>query len=249
MSIKEEIPEVKNLSETGQREYLSPNLVGLQTLASSFLPWRLVFVNIIDAYREVVNGVRYEILLNAIDTQQNGTDPSYLICRIVILEKPWLYTIWASKVRELVYSNCSSESDNSGLELYASDKYDINTIYNNENRRNRTISSEDLKKLDEQIIPKEETASLTDNIELVQNNTSYDNNNNEGIFTTEAIPYLTNDKLNLPNNSQEQGNKNLEAANSGFNDNDAYATEQKVKELYQNDSYKKTAFTTEYKLS
>ncbi|XP_023178971.1 putative cysteine proteinase CG12163 isoform X1 [Drosophila hydei] len=93
----------------GEREYLSPNLIGVQNIAMSFLPLSMNFVNIIDAFREIVNGVRYEILLNAVDTKAKDADT---ICRLVILEKPWLTTQWGDKQRELVNTNCSDVADN-----------------------------------------------------------------------------------------------------------------------------------------
>lgn len=235
-----------NLSKPGKKEYLSPNLLGLQNLATSFLSWRLIFVNIIDAFREVVNGVRYEILLNAIDTQQNNTEPSYVVCRLVILEKPWLYTSWATKIRELVYSNCSSESDNSNLEFYSNEKYQLNAIFSDKNRQNRTISSEDLSKLDEQIIPKEKSAALRDNNELVKNNTDYYNNNNKVMFATETVSYLGDHNSNFANvdtNTDVSEHGEHEATYSGMgyktaleipiskssNDNKANVVEQQVK--------------------
>ncbi|XP_030562179.1 putative cysteine proteinase CG12163 isoform X1 [Drosophila novamexicana] len=93
----------------GEREYLSPNLIGVQNIAMTFLPLSMNFVNIIDAFREIVNGVRYEILLNAVDTKANDADT---ICRLVILEKPWITTQWGDKQRELVNTNCSDLADN-----------------------------------------------------------------------------------------------------------------------------------------
>ncbi|XP_017848243.1 putative cysteine proteinase CG12163 isoform X1 [Drosophila busckii] len=93
----------------GEREFLSPNLIGVQNIAMTFLPLSFNFVNIIDAFREIVNGVRYEIHLNAVDTKAKDADT---ICRLVILEKPWLTTQWGDRYRELVNSNCSDAADN-----------------------------------------------------------------------------------------------------------------------------------------
>ncbi|KAH8344312.1 hypothetical protein KR084_009521 [Drosophila pseudotakahashii] len=97
----------------GEREYLSPNLIGVQNIAMTFLPLSMNFVNIIDAYREITAGVRYEILLNAMDTKAKQPAEADTICRLVILEKPWLRTQWGDKHRELVTSNCTDSAENS----------------------------------------------------------------------------------------------------------------------------------------
>ncbi|XP_017141440.1 putative cysteine proteinase CG12163 isoform X1 [Drosophila miranda] len=95
----------------GEREYLSPNLIGVQNIAMTFLPLSMNFINIIDAFREITSGVQYEILLNAVDTKDKENADT--ICRLVILEKPWLRTQWGDKHRELVTSNCTDSAENS----------------------------------------------------------------------------------------------------------------------------------------
>ncbi|KAH8291982.1 hypothetical protein KR054_002860, partial [Drosophila jambulina] len=97
----------------GEREYLSPNLIGVQNIAMTFLPLSMNFVNIIDAFREITSGVRYEILLNAENTKVKAPEEKDTICRLVILEKPWLRTQWGDKHRELVTSNCTDSAENS----------------------------------------------------------------------------------------------------------------------------------------
>lgn len=143
----------------GEREYLSPNLIGVQNIAMTFLPLSMNFINIIDAFREIVNGVRYEILLNAVDTKQKDADT---ICRLVILEKPWITTQWGDKHRELVNSNCSDIADNA-LDTDAgdldpeqrakslNDKYVSNSIFNG-GRRNE-LSDSEMAQLEAQILP------------------------------------------------------------------------------------------------
>lgn len=144
----------------GEREYLSPNLIGVQNIAMTFLPLSMNFINIIDAFREIVNGVRYEILLNAVDTKQKDADT---ICRLVILEKPWITTQWGDKHRELVNSNCSDIADNAldtdaGTDLdpeqrakSLNDKYVSNSIFNG-GRRNE-LSDSEMAQLEAQILP------------------------------------------------------------------------------------------------
>ncbi|XP_065368397.1 putative cysteine proteinase CG12163 isoform X2 [Calliphora vicina] len=105
--VSEEPIKYVHVLNPGEREYLSPNLIGVQNIAMTFLPLSMNFINIIDAFREIVNGVRYEIVLNAVNTEDNNAD---IICRLVILEKPWLRTEWGDKVRELQHSNCTAEA-------------------------------------------------------------------------------------------------------------------------------------------
>ncbi|KAM8703581.1 hypothetical protein ACLKA7_008237 [Drosophila subpalustris] len=137
----------------GEREYLSPNLIGVQNIAMTFLPLSMNFVNIIDAYREIVNGVRYEILLNAVDTKDKDADT---VCRLVILEKPWQTTQWGDKYRELVNSNCSDVADNAlspeseERSKALNDKYVSNGIFNG-GRRNE-LSDSEMARLESQIL-------------------------------------------------------------------------------------------------
>lgn len=137
----------------GEREYLSPNLIGVQNIAMTFLPLSMNFVNIIDAFREIVNGVRYEIVLNAINTEDNNAD---IVCRLVILEKPWLRTQWGDKVRELQHSNCTATEENDGVANTTplpgnniNDKYVKSTVFNGGSRNELTEG--EMKRLEDQI--------------------------------------------------------------------------------------------------
>lgn len=131
----------------GEREYLSPNLIGVQNIAMTFLPLSMNFINIIDAFREIVNGVRYEIILNAVNTQDNNAD---IICRLVILEKPWLRTEWGDKVRELTHSNCTDEAVMpTPMPNVINDKYAKSTIFNGGSRNE--LSADEMKRLEDQI--------------------------------------------------------------------------------------------------
>lgn len=136
----------------GEREYLSPNLIGVQNIAMTFLPLSMNFINIIDAFREIVNGVRYEILLNAVNTEDNNAD---IICRLVILEKPWLRTDWGDKVRELQFSNCTTEATTGNSTPLppnqVNDKYVKSTVFNRGSRNE--LSADEMKHLEDQIFP------------------------------------------------------------------------------------------------
>ncbi|XP_073846408.1 cathepsin F isoform X2 [Musca autumnalis] len=105
--VSEEPIKLVHVLNPGEREYLSPNLIGVQNIAMTFLPLSMNFINIVDAFREVVNGVKYDLVVNAVDTKDNDAD---IVCHLIILEKPWLRTEWGDKVRELQYSNCSSNA-------------------------------------------------------------------------------------------------------------------------------------------
>uniref|UniRef100_A0A1B0A8C7 Cystatin domain-containing protein n=1 Tax=Glossina pallidipes TaxID=7398 RepID=A0A1B0A8C7_GLOPL len=154
--VSEKPIKVVHVLQPGEREYLSPNLIGVQNIAMTFLPLTMNFINIIDAYREIVNGIRYEILLNAINTEDNDAD---IVCRLVILEKPWLRTQWGDKVRELQHTNCTSST---GTEDRAdnlpnpannniNDKYVKSTVFNGGSRNE--LSNDDIKRLEDQIFP------------------------------------------------------------------------------------------------
>ncbi|XP_061390016.1 putative cysteine proteinase CG12163 [Musca vetustissima] len=105
--VSEEPIKLVHVLNPGEREYLSPNLIGVQNIAMTFLPLSMNFINIVDAFREIVNGVKYDIVVNAVDTNDNDAE---IVCHLVILEKPWLRTEWGDKVRELQHSNCSSNA-------------------------------------------------------------------------------------------------------------------------------------------
>ncbi|XP_013098573.1 putative cysteine proteinase CG12163 isoform X2 [Stomoxys calcitrans] len=109
--VSEEPIKFVHVLNPGEREYLSPNLIGVQNIAMTFLPLSINFINIVDAFREIVNGVRYDIMVNAIDTKDQDAE---IVCHLVILEKPWLRTEWGDKVRELQHSNCSSNAADDG---------------------------------------------------------------------------------------------------------------------------------------
>uniref|UniRef100_A0A6P4EAS6 Cysteine proteinase CG12163 n=1 Tax=Drosophila rhopaloa TaxID=1041015 RepID=A0A6P4EAS6_DRORH len=153
----------------GEREYLSPNLIGVQNIAMTFLPLSMNFINVIDAFREITAGVRYEILLNAIDTKAKQPAEADTICRLVILEKPWLRTQWGDKHRELVNSNCSDSAENSVTGDPAekarllNEKYVSNSIFNGGQRNE--LSDAEMANLESQILtnlgPMKRKVSLT----------------------------------------------------------------------------------------
>lgn len=128
VAVTEEVIVPVKVLNPGDREYLTPNLVGLQNMAISNLPVTINFVNIIEAFREVVNGVRYELLVNGVNTTEKSEDKD-LVCRLVVLEQPWLVTIWGDKVRLLKYSNCSDPEADLASQDSINQIYKTNTIF------------------------------------------------------------------------------------------------------------------------
>lgn len=124
----------------------------------TFLPLSINFINIVDAFREIVNGVRYDIIVNAIDTKDNDAE---IMCHLVILEKPWLRTEWGDKVRNLEHSNCTTDAtengdDGMGNNPFAransiNDKYVKSTVFNGGSRNE--LSADEMKRLEDQIFP------------------------------------------------------------------------------------------------
>lgn len=128
IAVTEEVIVPVKVLNPGEREYLTPNLVGLQNMAISNLPITINFVNVIEAFREIVNGVRYELLVNAVNTTEKSENKD-IICRLVVLEEPWLVTIWGDKVRHLRYSNCSDIESDLATQDSINQIYKTNTIF------------------------------------------------------------------------------------------------------------------------
>lgn len=139
----------------------------------------MTFINIIDAYREIVNGVRYEILLNAI-TNENKTE---IVCNLVIIEKPWLRTFWGDKVRHLRFSNCSleieNEIDSSTPESNINNQYIENETFNG--GRRKELSVDEIRELEAQIYPGD--SNLQHKLSI---------NDNTNVYTTTTG--ITNDR-------------------------------------------------------
>lgn len=154
--VSEEPIKLVHVLNPGEREYLSPNLIGVQNIAMTFLPLSMNFINIADAYREIVNGVKYDLLVNAVDTKENDAE---IVCHMIILEKPWLRTEWGDKVRELQHSNCSTtameDEDIAGNPAARAnainDKYVKSSLFNGGSRNE--LSADEMKRLEDQIFP------------------------------------------------------------------------------------------------
>lgn len=86
----------------GSREELDPTLLGVNNMAMKLLPANLRLLTVISVSREIVAGVKYELVVNAM--QDSG---ERVVCHLVIFERPWIVNEWGEKWRSLRHSNCS----------------------------------------------------------------------------------------------------------------------------------------------
>lgn len=102
------------------------------------------FLNVLSATREVVAGVRFNIVINA-----NDENEFPVICDLQIMEKPWLTNEWGEKYRYLEYTNCTED----GQTFYHNEDEEnmkINSLFSH---RSAEITDEKLKKLEDEILP------------------------------------------------------------------------------------------------
>ncbi|KAL1373386.1 hypothetical protein pipiens_018690 [Culex pipiens pipiens] len=138
----------------GTKEQLRPSLRGLSYIAISFLPQGFSLVEVQTATREVVAGVRYELLAKALDQDQLE-----VLCALTVLEKPWITTESGDKYRILEHSNCTSPSDETTtVEVVTK----LNPIYDPNVRAQQEMTPSRFKDLVNQIIiEKHEVRELT----------------------------------------------------------------------------------------
>lgn len=102
------------------------------------------FLNVLSATREVVAGVRFNIVINA-----NDENDFPVICDLQIMEKPWLTNEWGEKYRYLEYTNCTED----GQTFYHNEDEEnmkINSLFSH---RSAEITDEKLKKIEEEVLP------------------------------------------------------------------------------------------------
>lgn len=90
----------------GVKEELNPQLRSLMAMAITYLPKDFRFVRVITATREIVAGVRFILLIDALDNNRSD-----IVCAVQVFEKPWMVTEYGSKFRILEYSNCTESGD------------------------------------------------------------------------------------------------------------------------------------------
>lgn len=96
-------------------------------MAMKFLPNHLKLLTIVSATREIVAGVMYELLVNALDQAGGGGDGERTVCHLEILEKPWIVNTWGEKLKVLKATNCTGE----GVQIDAEDSHQqaINPLF------------------------------------------------------------------------------------------------------------------------
>ena len=136
------------IAKNGAKEELKPNLVGLSNMAISFLPKSYTLLNVISAYRENVAAIRFSLLVNV--KNESGVED---ICRLEILEKPWIVTKWGDKLRILDYTNCTTSGDDSSTNNLNNKDEKNNFIFNPTfDNQDQGISDDSMKNIESQII-------------------------------------------------------------------------------------------------
>lgn len=159
-------------------------------MAIQFLPKDYNLVEVVEATREIVSGVRYELLVAALDENDE-----YVLCRIVVTEITWKVTAWGDKQRDLNYSNCTSNATTND-NVPKSNDFNFNPLFV---RKTNFINDEDLKSIESQILnPKqtEKSASKPKTSEM----SDFDLSNLEAMIIpskslvkTKAVPKIPND--------------------------------------------------------
>lgn len=118
---------------------LNPELKQIRDIVAPFLPSTHKFCYTVKATREIVNGVKYEIVF--VMTNEHDDE---IFCEMDVLEKPWLIRD-SRKFRKMTYNNCSltiPTNDEDRMRF----QYDINPTFVNQ----KTFG--DLKDMEDQII-------------------------------------------------------------------------------------------------
>jgi cathepsin F len=130
----------------------------LASIVNQFLPDHFSLIEIVEARRELVAGVKYEVIFRALDKENNDE----ISCFTTILEKPWLQRN-SQKYREMIFSNCS-------IPFVASlpeSSFSPNPTF--ENKRTE-MSSGEMKDLEQQILSNDSTteksSSATQTVKL-----------------------------------------------------------------------------------
>lgn len=138
----------------GATETLNPLLVGLSNMAINYLPVGYKLGGVVSATREVVQGVRYNILVNAVTDK---AEP--LVCLIEVLERPWALMQWGEKQRTLIHTNCTAEEYNAAA-ANEENNFNFNPVFVN---KGGEMTDEELKMIEGQIVvPKPRTTKQPD---------------------------------------------------------------------------------------
>lgn len=190
--------------QVGATEQLNPLLVGLSNMAISYLPVGYKLDSVLSATREVVRGVRYSLVVNAV------TDTSEpLVCQIQVLEEPWILMQWGEKHRTLIHTNCTAEQY--GAVAANEDKFSgfVNPVFVN-NRGH--VDDDGLKSVEGQIVqPKKTTqkpaiiSSLDDLMKQLTDQIVVETTTPATVVSTSTEPHklgedesTSDSKINLP---------------------------------------------------
>lgn len=119
-----------------------------------FLPPNHKYLYALNATREIVNGLKYEIIFVMLD----GNDDE-IYCEMDVLEKPWLIRD-SRKFRKMTYNNCSLTNpldDDDQMRFH----YEINPTFINQRTE---LTNDELGEMEDQIItaePRETTSTST----------------------------------------------------------------------------------------
>lgn len=131
---------------------LDPENSLIAEIVQPFLPNDCSYLYALNATREIVNGVKYEIVF----VMQNEAD-SDVVCLMDVLEKPWLVRD-KRKFRKMTYNNCSLMNPVDGDDGIRQ-QYDINPVFTNQ----QSYLTEDdiIKDMEDQIITEKSTVITT----------------------------------------------------------------------------------------
>lgn len=129
---------------------LNPELKQIQEIVTPFLPSTYNFCYTVRATREIVNGVKYEIVF--VMTNENDDE---IFCEMDVLEKPWLIRN-SRKFRKMTYNNCSLTNPTNEEDRLRF-QYEVNPTFVNQ----KTFGLNDLKDMEDQIITTNLRKTLT----------------------------------------------------------------------------------------
>lgn len=122
---------------------LNPELAQIQDIVTPFLPPNYSFLYALNATREIVNGIKYEIIFAM--KNEHGVE---IYCEMDVVEKPWLIRD-SRKFRKMTYNNCSlnNSADEDDRMRF---QYDVNPTFVNQRTE---MTQDDLSAMEDMIIP------------------------------------------------------------------------------------------------
>lgn len=123
-------------------EELNPDLPQIQDIVMPFIPPDHTYLRSLKVTREIVNGLKYEIVF--VMQNEQGDE---IYCDMDVLEKPWLMRD-LQKFRKVTYNNCSlnNPTDDDDRMRF---QYEINPIFTT---RRTELSQDNLFDMEDQIV-------------------------------------------------------------------------------------------------